>query len=520
MTKNALDARYVQHQSALAIGLCSTILFGCAQSIKITEPANNSQQSSPVSVVGEFHNRADQSTFSARLDGNDVTNQFTVANDRATATLAMSPGDHTIRLYADFRSRGSGWQVQDEDDEHTFTVAAPPPLTFSPSSLSLILGQPATSVAVNLPSTSPNATTVSLAPSGNFISVNGAQAGQSTSITIPANTASGSFTAQATAAGSGSILATPSGSSFSAASLGVSVPTPRYTLEVQPAEAHVVWGSTANYTVTLTSQSGFAQTVDLSASDLPAGTSASFGSTSVAVPAGGSPNTTLAISGPAAQVLPGETRFRVTGQTPGLSDRRDDADIIIHREPGAFTNAGFSLTTANDNCGPVNASVVAAGGPRVIFDTPIGNSNSLAIGAGYQISPQCRVGVVVPPAQGTPPNTFFNLNLANLFFPADTGAPGVTTVEVLNNTVATGFWFSPDESIVAIEGPTGGVGTPRTTVLILYDVVTRRSRGSIFYDGTLTSIVLNDLNNLSSSGRQTVTINGPALPQPATHPLP
>lgn len=93
----------------LAIPAAVLFVYGCAQSVKLRQPAENSQgqrvamqnQQGEITLEIEFHPRADQNTFVADLDNAPITSEFPTSGIRRTATVNASQGPHVLRLEAD-----------------------------------------------------------------------------------------------------------------------------------------------------------------------------------------------------------------------------------------------------------------------------------------------------------------------------------------------------------------------------------------------------------------------------------
>ncbi|MEA5453772.1 hypothetical protein SPF06_03465 [Sinomonas sp. JGH33] len=71
---------------------------------------------------------------------------------------------------------------------------------------------------------------------------------------------------------------------------------PSFTVQVSPASQSVVRGSSAAYTVTVTSQNGFAGTASLSAGSLPSAATAAFSPSSLSLTSGSTATSTLTVS--------------------------------------------------------------------------------------------------------------------------------------------------------------------------------------------------------------------------------
>jgi hypothetical protein len=131
----------------------------------------------------------------------------------------------------------------------------------------------------------------------------------------------------------------------------------------------------------------------------------------------------------------------------------------------------------------VTANVIA--GPRVQFVGPLGTTNPAPqIGPGYDFSPNCRVGFVIPP----PGSGGDWVNLYNLLFESTSGAHGINNPYNFQSTTIEAR-FSPDDSVVAVIGP-AGTGSPRAFSIVLHDLVTRADSQAEFFDGTITSLNL------------------------------
>jgi len=140
----------------------------------------------------------------------------------------------------------------------------------------------------------------------------------------------------------------------------------------------------------------------------------------------------------------------------------------------------------------------------VEFITPLGTTSPAPlIGGGYQISPNCRAGIVVPPLVGQP-----FVNLFNLQFPPSTGARGINSP----HNFASGVYdarFSPDDSIVSLtqQLPTGQQS------IVVVDIINQRISTSTPFNGILSSVSLagSDATVIVNTitGSQTFTISLP-----------
>jgi hypothetical protein len=263
------------------------------------------------------------------------------------------------------------------------------------------------------------------------------------------------------------------------------VPAPDFLIEISPAEQSIAWGQGGTFSVAVKSRNGFNAAVTLTVSDLPSGASIGWAPAAVVTPpANGSASATMTISTALAATEPGTTRFRVTGRDSQNRMRRDDGRITILRQAGAFSQNAFPLRSDNATCGPVTAVVVGVGGPRVQFSGPLGVTNPAPLfGPGYDFSPNCRVGLVLPPLGDVP-----FVNLFNLGFVPATGAAGIN--DPLNfPALAADVRFSPDDSIVAVVGPGQAQGS---SALVLHDVVQRQHSTPAHFDSAIVSMMLAD----------------------------
>jgi hypothetical protein len=131
-----------------------------------------------------------------------------------------------------------------------------------------------------------------------------------------------------------------------------------FTLAVSPASASVVAGSSTTYQVTATAQNGFTGTVNLAATGLPAGVTASFSPTSIngtgtstltisAISSAGSSNSTITITGTSGSLVhSGTATLRVNTfiqQTAWMLKFVDSQETV--GENGVATNAFDGKTT-------------------------------------------------------------------------------------------------------------------------------------------------------------------------------
>jgi hypothetical protein len=158
-------------------------------------------------------------------------------------------------------------------------------------------------------------------------------------------------------------------------------PAPDFTLGASPSSQTVAQGGTASYTVTLSPQNGFSNSVGLSVGGLPAGATGGFSPTSVG--GAGSPTSTLTVNAPAG--TPGGTYTLTITGTSGALTRTATTSLTVQPPPPppvslsaspAAVNAGGTVTVAWANVsGPTRNNWVG-------LYTP-GAANSAYLGGFY-----------------------------------------------------------------------------------------------------------------------------------------
>ena len=219
-----------------------------------------------------------------------------------TSTMTVSATSSTLAGSYPILINAVGGSTQ-HNAALTLTVTAPPSfnITATPSSLNVLQGSTATSmIATTAGSGFSHAIT---------LSASGLPAGVSASFSPSSIAAPGSgrstvtFTASAAAtAGTYTITVTGNGGTAqysTTVSLTVAVP-PNFTLAVSPTSLTVQQGNSGTSTVTTTLLNGFNHAVNLSATGLPSGVTASFNPSSIAAPGSGTSTLTLSVSSAAA----------------------------------------------------------------------------------------------------------------------------------------------------------------------------------------------------------------------------
>jgi len=171
----------------------------------------------------------------------------------------------------------------------------------------------------------------------------------------------------ATPGGSYTITVTGASGSLSRQATATLV-VPDYTVAVTPALQSAAPGASVPYTVTVAGQNGFAGTVALSVSGLPAGAGAVFSPPSVT----GSGTATLTVT-PASGTPPGNSNFTVTG-TSGVLARSGGATLAVTAPPSTQAAAiGINFVGRGTSMG---ASETAGVLPRNNWNNALGASNA------------------------------------------------------------------------------------------------------------------------------------------------
>src|SRR5262249_6799254 len=238
-----------------------------------------------------------------------------------------------------------------------------------------------------------------------------------------------------------------------------------------------------------------------------------FALASGALPKGLSLSTAGVLSG--TTFLPGTYNFtvRVTDRNNAAATGTRAYTLTVSRALGSFVQV--SLTTSNFTKGNVTATVSGNGmGPTVDFHitgTPSGTHDTGAVQmVDYAISPNGRVGVVIPPLVGNPVVALYNLGI-------DASQGGSTAIgSQIGSAIFINwrqFWFSPDDSLLVV---IGNGGTASVFTAALFNTTTGQQIGATqFFNagGDVTGIVLGK----DSMNRDTVTVSypgGPSNPAP------
>jgi hypothetical protein len=129
--------------------------------------------------------------------------------------------------------------------------------------------------------------------------------------------------------------------------------TPGFTVSVAPSSVGVTQGSTANSTITVTSQNGFNSATTLTVSGLPSGVTAGFAPNPVTPPANGSATSTLTFTA-SPTATTGTSTVTVTG-TSGTTTATANITLTVSTTGGAQT-AVFDTTLKAPKCATAGSS--------------------------------------------------------------------------------------------------------------------------------------------------------------------
>lgn len=257
----------------------------------------------------------------------------------------------------------------------TITVTAPPPPDFAigiaPPSQTMSAGL-STAYAITTQIIDGPALPVALAVTGLPVGVRGTfdpvsvTAGQSSTLTLHADAGttapSTAFTVTGTATGGASHSAT--------AAVAVTLPTTNtFSLGLAPGSATVPAGATTSFTVSTAVVSGAAQSIALTVTGLPAGTSGAVQPATIT--AGQSATLTLTVGASAA---PGSTTFSVTGSAPS-GTHTALADLTVTPSP-----LGNLIDNGDFEDGSLDGWTVTRGNVTNVSINPHGGARSMKVG--------------------------------------------------------------------------------------------------------------------------------------------
>ncbi len=259
--------------------------------------------------------------------------------------------------------------------------------------------------------------------------------------------------------------------------VGAAGPTPDFSLSTAPASQTVTQGNTANYTVTIGAVNGFSGIVNLSASGLPANTTATFSPTTVT--GGGSATMTVTTG---ASTPTGSRTLTITGASGALT-RTATVGLVVTGAP----TPDFTVSSTP------GSQTVTQGGVA---------SYTVTIGAVNGFS-----GPVTLSTSGLPAEATASFNPATV-----TGA-GSTTL-----TITTAGDTPPGSSTLTITGTSGALSRTATASLTVTSpfgftvAATPGSRTLVQGGSTSYTVSVDALNGFNS----TVTLNVTGLPANAS----
>jgi regulation of enolase protein 1 (concanavalin A-like superfamily)/uncharacterized membrane protein len=309
--------------------------------------------------------------------------------------------------------------------------------------------------------------------------------------------------------------------------VSITVPPPNFSLSASPVNVTVAQGASGTSTITVTPQNGFTGNVNLSASGLPSGVTASFNPTSTAH----SSTLTLAVSG---SVATGTFPVTVTGTSGSLNNAASVSLTVV--PPPSFTlSASPSMTIAQGSSGASTISVTgqngfsdsvslsATGLPNGVTATFTPNSTTTTSSLTLSASSSATLGTATVTITGTagtltstvtinltvtaPPN--YTVGASPNSMSIAQGGSGTSTVTV---TAQNGFTGSV--SLAASGLPTGvsasfsPASTTSTSTLTL-------SAGSSATTGTVTVTITGTSGSLTQTAVLTLTVSATAGPLPS-----
>ena len=168
---------------------------------------------------------------------------------------------------------------------------------------------------------------------------------------------------------------------------------PDVTLQASPASQSIERAQTASYTVTVSSTAGFAGAVDLTATGLPGGSTASFAPATVSVTAGGSgvsATSVLRVSTSTSTPV-GSSTLTVVGTSGKVSSKVTIELTVNHPLSGSLS---MSATPASVTMGPGSTAVYALQLTRtsIAGEATLGVYGGLPAGATWSFSPNPTAG--------------------------------------------------------------------------------------------------------------------------------
>jgi len=389
----------------------------------------------------------------------------------------------------------------------SFTIAP------TPSSLSLVAGGSPASSAIAVTALNGFNGTVNFTASGAPTGVTAAFSSNTLTLTPSASAVPGSYAITVTGT---------SGSLSASTTIALTVtPAPSFTIAPSPSSLSLVAGSNAvSSMISITGKNGFNGIVNLAASGVPTGVTASFN------PASTNTGTTLTLT-PSSSVAPGSYTITVTGTSGSLSGSTTIAltvspapSFTIAPTPsslslvagGGAASSTIAVTAQNGFNSAVNFS--ASGVPSGVSATFISNTLTLTptasavpgsytvtvTGTSSSLSSSTTIAVSVAAAQSftlASSSSSFNLLVGGLGVSSTITVTGVNGFSGVVNLSATGL----PSGVTAAFSPTS---TNTTSTLTL-------TPGSSTAPGTYSVVVTGTSGNLSSSTTITVTVPTPSF---------
>ena len=234
----------------------------------------------------------------------------------------------------------------------------------SPASQTVVQGNPASYTVTVTPSggfSSPVSLSLSALPAGASASfnpnpINNGSGNSTLTITTSASTAAGSYPLTITGTGGGLTHSTTVTLVVNSAS------SPNFSISASPSSQTVTQGNPASYTATVTPSGGFASTVNLSATGLPSGASATFSPASIS---NGSGTSALSIT-TSASTPTGSYTLTITGTStsPSLTHSTTVTLVVNSASSGNFSLSASptSRTVTAGNSTSYTATVTPSGG--------------------------------------------------------------------------------------------------------------------------------------------------------------
>ena len=408
-------------QSGSAASTISTaVTSGAAQSVSLSasgQPAGTTVAFSPSSV-----NAGGSSTMTVNVGAGTTPGSYTI-----TVTGTSASATHTTTVVVT-------------------VVASDFSISASPNSLSVPQGSSGTST-IGTTVLSGAAQTVSFSSSGEPAGVTvgfspgSVAAGASSTMTVGVNslTAPGDYTLVVTGTGSTATHTTTVGLTVTVA------PPSDFSISASPSSLTVAQGENGTSTIGTAVLSGFAQSVSLSASGQPAGTSVSFNPASVT--AGASSTMTVSVG---SGTTPGGYTITVTG-TGASATHTTTVGLTVTTPPPGVVNGGFET-------GSLSGWTTSGAFTPVISTTAHTGSYSARLGSTSPVNGNSTLTETVPIPSGSSRLTFWYQPHCTDTIAYDQiqmqirNTSGATLATVLNDCSNSGTWTNVSYDTSAYAG--------------------------------------------------------------------